>query len=60
MDSVNGIDLVLFVGLVLSLAWALWERRERLQLVRSQEDTDNRVLQLLSGGLEAERRRYRL
>ena len=32
MASINGIDALLFVLAALSLAWAMWERRERLWL----------------------------
>ena len=32
MASINGIDALLFVLAAMSLAWAMWERRERLWL----------------------------
>jgi len=29
VETVNGIDMLLFVWAVLATAWAMWERRER-------------------------------
>jgi len=39
VTTINGIDVVLFCLFVLAVAWALWERRERM-------DTAERVADL--------------